>query len=212
MARVRSAGTERDLPGTSGRRTGIEELRRSELVHAAIEVIAERGFDRTTVRDIARSAGAAAASVHYYFKSKDELLQAAFDEVEMRFRNRVAETLAAVTTPADQLAALVELFFGGGADETQGWVVQIDVWQQASRHEVFRQTFVEAHDWWVTTIAQTLTAGVAQRQFRPIQDVRCEATELAALMDGLGIYYVTEQVDSQLARSIVLERVQDLKR
>jgi AcrR family transcriptional regulator len=207
---VDSADTARDHAVREGRRIAIEDIRRSELVDAAIGVIAEHGFDRTTVRDIARSAGAAAGSVHYYFKNKDELLQAAFDELEMRFRDRVAETLAAVESPRDQLVALVEVFWSDGADITQGWVVQFDVWQQAGRHETFRETFVEAHNWWVELIGKTLEAGVAQGEFRPIADVRREATELAALMDGLGIYYATNQVESAFAREIVLGRVHDL--
>jgi AcrR family transcriptional regulator len=209
---MEGAGIARNESAREGRRVAIEEIRRSELVHAAIEVIAERGFDRTTIRDIARSAGAATGSVHYYFKNKDELLQAAFDELETRFRDRVAETLATVESPREKLVALVEVFCGEGADVTQGWVVQIDVWQQAGRHHAFRETFVEAHNWWVHLIAATLQAGVARKEFRPIADVRRTATELAALMDGLGIYYVTDQVESAFAREIVLGRVHDLSR
>jgi AcrR family transcriptional regulator len=197
--------------GANARRTPIEDIRRSELVQAAIEVIAKRGFDRTTVRDIAKSAGAAAGSVHYYFKSKDELLRAAFEELEARFHRQVEQTLSTDGSASDKLRSLVDLFFGDSAAETEQWDVQIDVWQQASRHAEFREAFTAAHDWWVTTVAEILAAKGAQAEqaeARPPADLRRDATELAALMDGLGIYcHVTHQVDSELARRIALERL-----
>ena len=44
---------------------------------AACRVLAERGLSSTRVADIAREAGVSSAAIHYYFKSKDEVLLAA---------------------------------------------------------------------------------------------------------------------------------------
>jgi AcrR family transcriptional regulator len=49
---------------------------RAALLAAAAELFAERGFDRTTVRDIATAAGVNQALVFRYFGSKDELFAA----------------------------------------------------------------------------------------------------------------------------------------
>ena len=54
-------------------RVAIEDIRRVELITATLRVISARGFERTTVRDIASAAGASVGSVNYYFKSKNEL-------------------------------------------------------------------------------------------------------------------------------------------
>lgn len=46
---------------------------------AAREVFAERGYDKTSVRGIAKVAGVDPALVHHYFGSKDDLFAAAIE-------------------------------------------------------------------------------------------------------------------------------------
>ncbi|MCB1016341.1 MAG: TetR family transcriptional regulator [Acidimicrobiales bacterium] len=61
-----------------GRRPGTPDTR-AEILDAALALFAERGFERATVREIARRADVDPAMVHHYFGTKDELLAAAID-------------------------------------------------------------------------------------------------------------------------------------
>lgn len=63
----RGAGT-----GRAGRRPGGPDTR-GEIVRAARETFADKGFTATSIRAVAREAGVDAALVHHYFDSKDEL-------------------------------------------------------------------------------------------------------------------------------------------
>ncbi|TMD92553.1 MAG: TetR/AcrR family transcriptional regulator [Chloroflexi bacterium] len=63
--------------GRAMRAMGGEERgdrRRTQILDAAARVFAERGYHRTTVRDIAREAGIADGTIYLYFSSKQELL------------------------------------------------------------------------------------------------------------------------------------------
>ncbi|MCH0540759.1 TetR family transcriptional regulator [Streptomyces sp. MUM 203J] len=55
---------------------------RERILEAARTEFAERGYDKTSVRGIAKAAGVDAALVHHYFGTKDEMFAAA---VEMSF-------------------------------------------------------------------------------------------------------------------------------
>ena len=44
------------------------------MVYAAAKVFAERGFDQTTMQDLAGSMGLATGAVYHYFGSKEQLL------------------------------------------------------------------------------------------------------------------------------------------
>ena len=57
---------------TPGRRPGGPDTR-GEIVQAARESFADKGFAATSIRAVARQAGVDAALVHHYFDSKDEL-------------------------------------------------------------------------------------------------------------------------------------------
>jgi TetR/AcrR family transcriptional regulator, cholesterol catabolism regulator len=54
--------------------------RRAELVRVSARLFRERGFDGTTVRDIADAVGMRSGSPFYHFKSKQEILAAVMEE------------------------------------------------------------------------------------------------------------------------------------
>ncbi len=54
--------------------------RKRQILRAAVEVFAERGFHRTRVSDIAKKAGVAYGLIYHYFDSKDHVLNCIFEE------------------------------------------------------------------------------------------------------------------------------------
>jgi AcrR family transcriptional regulator len=63
-----------ELPGQRGR-TFIEEARRSQIIKTTIEVLADLGFARTSLAEIARRAGISKGVIHYHFHSKAGLIE-----------------------------------------------------------------------------------------------------------------------------------------
>jgi AcrR family transcriptional regulator len=55
-------------------RRALVQERRQQILTAAARVFADKGFDRATVRDIARAAWVAEGSIYNYFRDKRELL------------------------------------------------------------------------------------------------------------------------------------------
>ena len=53
--------------------------KRERLVAAACQVLHEQGVERTTLADIAQAAGVPVGNVYYYFKTKDQLVEAAIN-------------------------------------------------------------------------------------------------------------------------------------
>ncbi len=62
------------------------ERSRDRIVDAAYEILAKKGYDATTFKEIARSAEAAQGLIHYYFGSKDQLLLEVLKEASERTR------------------------------------------------------------------------------------------------------------------------------
>ncbi|WP_225727426.1 MULTISPECIES: TetR/AcrR family transcriptional regulator [unclassified Nocardia] len=86
--------------------------KRERLAAAAAEVFHRQGVEKTTIADIARAAEVPVGNVYYYFKTKDQLVQAAIGTHERTIRGIIAE-LEKHATPRDRLRALV-----------RGWVEQ----------------------------------------------------------------------------------------
>jgi len=82
---------------------------RERLIAAGYTVLSEKGYEATTVKEVARAAGVSPGLFHYYFASKEELLVAVLREAGIRY-GRLMQDLRAVV-PADHFleAALAAL-------------------------------------------------------------------------------------------------------
>ena len=69
--------------------------RRDEIMAAAKEVFARKGFHDTTIADIAKRAGLAYGSIYWYFDSKDELFHALMAVEESALRSHIAAAVGA---------------------------------------------------------------------------------------------------------------------
>lgn len=61
------------------------EIRREEIITAAVELFLTKGFEETAVGDIVAKVGVAQGLFYYYYKSKDELLEAVVERFADRF-------------------------------------------------------------------------------------------------------------------------------
>ena len=57
---------------------GYKEAARARIIEAAVEVFTQRGFDLSTMDEIAQRVGVRKAAISRYFPSKDSLLEAVF--------------------------------------------------------------------------------------------------------------------------------------
>ncbi|MFB6841387.1 TetR family transcriptional regulator [Streptomyces sp. NPDC056361] len=82
---------------------------RERILEAARAEFAERGYDKASVRGIARAAGVDPALVHHYFGTKDEVFAAA---IEVSFEP-AAVVPAIVAGPRDAIGERLARFFIG---------------------------------------------------------------------------------------------------
>lgn len=76
---------------------------RKDLLDAALKLFAERGYARTSNKEIADAAGKNAALIYYYFKSKDDLFVATLSEAAEHALSRSRELIAESAGPIDLL-------------------------------------------------------------------------------------------------------------
>ena len=73
--------------------------KRERLLEAGRCLIHRQGFRHTTLADIARESGVPLGNVYYYFRTKDELLDAVAHRLGDEFRERAAALESAHAEP-----------------------------------------------------------------------------------------------------------------
>jgi AcrR family transcriptional regulator len=109
----KSINNEAAAPKKVGRRPGRPSgahraEARQHLLDVALELFAREGIGETTLGAIAREAGVTSAMVHYYFKTRDQLLDVLIDERFVPLRAELARVFSEPTEPVDTLRAFVE--------------------------------------------------------------------------------------------------------
>lgn len=66
------------------------------ILGAALDLFRTRGYDKTSMRDIAGTAGLAVGAAYYYFPSKEHLVLAYYRDVQQKYANLLPERLKGV--------------------------------------------------------------------------------------------------------------------
>lgn len=86
---------------------GMDDSPRGKLLSAAARLFRDKGFDRTTVRDIAAAVGIQSGSIFHHFPTKEDILFAVMVEVIRFNTERLQRMLDGLEAPTERLHALV---------------------------------------------------------------------------------------------------------
>ncbi|TWF95256.1 TetR family transcriptional regulator [Saccharopolyspora dendranthemae] len=177
-------------------RTAARSPERSDRYHqildAAWHMIAERGYHSVRVADVAQACGTSAATIHYHFPGRDDLLTEALrHSVKQAFDRQVAE-LHVIDDAHERLLRLVELQLPSPGPLRMEWSIWLQVWNESALNAELRVLHSDSYSRWHDTIARTIRQGQQQGVFADT-DADEMTMHLTALIDGLGIQVITER-------------------
>ncbi len=176
-----------------------ERGHRERLLEAAISCLQEKGYARTTARDLVAASGTNLASIGYHFGSKERLLNVAVIEAFQRWLKPLI-ALAAEPGPATPLERLQRSLAGvmDTLEENRSLVAAcLEAWAQMARSEDLRVEMAASYDDFHRVIA-TKTREAFAEVGAPTVDADALAALIIALFDGLLVQW---QLDPKWALS-----------
>ena len=178
----------------AGAALGTADQRREQMLRAALEVIAERGYADTRIADVAERTGISPALVIYYFKTKDQLLTEAIRYPEDSWYADGQRRMAALPTRGGRIEEIVAMSCLPEADARAARAPGCSGstsgrWPRAMPEVAgLRQ---KSDERWRETIISLVRAGQEAGEFGPV-DPDDFAVLLSALLDGLAIQIALE--------------------
>ncbi|MFE9427877.1 TetR/AcrR family transcriptional regulator [Kitasatospora sp. NPDC006697] len=121
---------------------------REDLLAGATQCLKEKGWARTTVRDIAAAAGVNHAAIGYHFGSRDALLTAAFIQAMDEWGQAIGGALRVSAEPAgDQRRQYTEMWqrmLDSFAGARQLWLASVEAAVQAEHNPALRELLTAA--------------------------------------------------------------------
>ncbi len=140
-----------------------EVNRRQALIRESARLFREKGYDATTVRDIAAAVGMRSGSPFYHFKNKQEILKAVMEEGLHQGYERSVAALAQATTLQERFRALVRTHYGILHDEGSEFIAVL-LYDWRSLPPEYKQDIIEVKDrydaLWQPTLQELLQAGL----------------------------------------------------
>ena len=127
----------------SRRRSEPREVRRMQLILAAIDSISKRGFAETTLKHVTETANVSHGVVNYHFDSKEALYDATLGFLaQEHYENWTRYLERAAPDPAHQLAAIVCADFDKSICTHKRLAVWFAFWGQAK----YRPNYLKIHN------------------------------------------------------------------
>jgi len=177
-------------------RPNVSEERTDQILSAATEVFAQKGFYKARMDDIAAKAHLSKGTLYLYFKSKDAIITALLNRLFQHEMRSLGSLQQAEGPAAERLLRFIDAV----SANVQTWLNLVPVAYEflglIFRNKTVQQAFRQYLRTYVSLAAPIIEDGIASGEFQP-HDPADVALALGALIEGTVLLWVydAESVD-----------------
>jgi AcrR family transcriptional regulator len=182
---------------------GTGRDRRRELVRIAYRQLAGKGFEGLRVREVASEAGINNATLHYYFPTKEALIQGVVEHLMEEFATpRAPWPDRHAVTPLAELRRELEDVRDRVRESPAMFIVLNELSVRALRDPALARILGYLENGWRSYLVSILQRGIRQGVFRPDLDLESTATAIMAQMRVIAYEGLVKQDEAQLDRLV----------
>ena len=159
-----------------------KDARPEEILAAALESFAERGFAATRLEDVAARAGISKGTLYLYFKSKEELFKAVVRETLLPNLARIEALVETFEGASPLLLEQLLLTISGVLGSRIGAIPKLVIAEAGNFPDLARFYFDEVIQRGLGLIATILRRGIARGEFRAIDVDRAVFCVIAPML------------------------------
>lgn len=165
----------------------VPRKRRAEVLDAAARVFHEKGYDATTIQDIADEVGIFKGSVYYYISSKEDVLFEVLEEVHQGAIKAVTEAVENAGDPLQKIRAFIETLARFNAENQVRMGVFLHDFRSLA--EPRRMEIVRERDRYDRILRKLITEGQAQKLISKDVDPKLAALAVMGMINTIYQWY-----------------------
>ena len=174
--------------------------RRREIVRAAYETIAERGFEGLRMREVANRAGMNHATLHYYFAGKEALIDGVLHYiVEELSIGHDASAKTEACSPRQRIADYFSRILRQMRDQPEMFIVLTEINARSLRDSRLRSVMARHDRGWNRFLSAVLKEGIQKKEFQAALDPDVFAKVIISFLRGLYLTYAGRAEDLERA-------------
>ncbi len=170
--------------------------RKSEIAAVALNLFAQKGFESTTLQNIADAAGLGKGTLYHYFKSKGDMLKNVADEIMMEYVNALGNASMRQSDPAGQLKDLLWQGIEISGHMEHLFVVYLELWlinMRNNQYGDFMATLESLLNDYRQAVVDIIEDGKKKNIFRKDADSKLLSRYLVASIDGIYMHHLLDK-------------------
>lgn len=174
--------------------------KKERILKSAEKLFARFGFRKTTMDEIARDTRMGKSTLYYYFKSKENVLEAVIQKDSRLYRKKLREAVSGISSPQEKIKNYVltrmkhfqdlGLYYSSLTDEFFEYYAFV---------ERSRKDFMEFE---IGTLKMLIEEGIAQGVFS-VEEVETTARNFSIVLKGLEYPLLIKNKDSDIEKECI---------
>ena len=173
------------------RRPDISEIRRNQILDAATNVFVRLGFQHARMDDIVEEAGLSKGTLYWYFKSKEDIINAILRRLFAGDLENLEGLLQAEGTASERLIQFTHYRVIGLKRMSSLVPIIFEFYAVAVHQQWVKQFINEYFEHFRTLLEELIQQGIGNGEFRHV-NARNAAISLASLYEGLTLHWLMD--------------------
>lgn len=170
-------------------RPAVSKERRSQILDAAEKVFARNGFAESRMEQIVEESQLSKGAIYWYFRSKDEIINASLARMFERLLHDIAEQIELDRPLVERIMTVARRATEQIRNARQLAGVELEAYAMAARNRSIRRLVRGYFDACVEALAKLIADGIGKGELLPV-DPRQVAISGIALFEGLTLLWV----------------------
>ena len=167
-------------PARSTERQSTGAARREQIVSVAARLFGKKGYDGTSLRDIAEASGITKAALYYHFPDKERLYEDVVVTRLTALTDTVVDAIAKSDDPVEQIKLFLVASAGRMDQDRSGWLASSNLFWSMDRSKRGGD-IVKVRDGYEKILRDLISEAIEQKKFRLVDPAMVGRLLLAGL-------------------------------
>ena len=164
--------------------TRKQDLRKNQILDAAMEVITQNGYENSRMDDVVKSSNMSKGAIYWYYKSKKAMYLDLVNFWVIRYSATINHLVENDQAAPDQLKSLFNYFIDQYESDPDPFIALTEFWSMAQKDDDFRAKLQKVYSQFLEVLEKIVAKGVKDGDFKKL-DIRITAMSIMLNVESI---------------------------
>jgi len=168
-----------------------QDLRKDQILDAALSVLIKNGYDRSRMDDVVQQSQLSKGAIYWYYKSKKDMYLDLVNFWVFRYSVTINHLVENDQSAPDQLKSLFNYFIDQYESDPDPFFALTEFWSMAQKDDEFREKLQIVYSQFLEVFEKIIKKGVNNGDFKKL-DIRITAMSIMLNVESINWFTLFE--------------------